>query len=120
MQENLRRSTYLELLNFSTLPLKMVMPSLDETPLSTHNTLIPKDTGSSKIHRLRVIHLYEEADYNLILGVKWTDLLYHAVNNNILNPNQFGDQSQADLPSISVILENWNMKSPNVLSPSND
>ena len=71
IQEKLR-SAHLELLNFA----------LEEGYAFTRwntivNTLIPKDTGSSKIHRLRVIHLYE-ADYNLILGVKWRELLYHA------------------------------------------
>jgi hypothetical protein len=33
------------------------------------NVMIQKDPGNSKIHRLRVIHIYE-ADYNLLLGVK--------------------------------------------------
>ena len=33
------------------------------------NTMIFKDTGCVKIHRLQVIHIYE-ADYNLLLAVK--------------------------------------------------
>ena len=53
------------------------------------NALIPKDEGSTKIHRLRVIHIYE-ADYNLILGVKWRELLHHAARNGLINKNQFG------------------------------
>ena len=63
------------------------------------NTLIPKDPGSSKIHRLRVIHLYE-ADYNLILGVKWRELLYHAQKHGLINKSQYGSvpgQSAIDL-----------------------
>ena len=34
------------------------------------NVMILKEPGNTKIHRLRVIHIYE-ADYNLLLGVKW-------------------------------------------------
>jgi hypothetical protein len=54
-------------------------------------TMLEKDPGEPKIHRLRVIHLYE-ADYNLILGVKWRSLLHHACDNGLLNTNQFGSQ----------------------------
>jgi hypothetical protein len=34
------------------------------------NVMIHKEAGNHKIHRLRVIHLFE-ADYNLILSIKW-------------------------------------------------
>jgi hypothetical protein len=44
---------------------------------------------SFKIHRLRVIHLYE-ADYNLVLGVKWRELQQHAESEKLLNPGQYG------------------------------
>ena len=55
------------------------------------NTMIEKDPGSPKIHRLRVIHIYE-ADYNLILAHHWRKLLQHASDNNLLNPSQYGSQ----------------------------
>ena len=48
------------------------------------NTMLEKDPGQPKIHRLRVIHLYE-ADYNLILGVKWRKVLRHACTKGLLN-----------------------------------
>ena len=51
--------------------------------------MIRKDCNSSKIHRLRVIHLYE-ADLNLLLGVKWRALIHHCIDNAMLNPGQFG------------------------------
>jgi hypothetical protein len=51
--------------------------------------MIRKDSHSSKIHRLRVIHLYE-ADLNLLLGVKWRSLIHHCIDNSLLNPGQFG------------------------------
>ena len=51
--------------------------------------MIRKDADSSRIHRLRVIHLYE-ADFNLLLGVKWRSLIHHCLDNSLLNPGQFG------------------------------
>lgn len=55
------------------------------------NAMLEKETGNPKIHRLRVIHLYE-ADYNLILSVKWRALLSHACNNGMVNASNFGSQ----------------------------
>lgn len=37
------------------------------------SAMIPKDAGSVKIHRMRVIHIFE-ADYNLLLGLKWREV----------------------------------------------
>ena len=53
------------------------------------NMMILKEENNTKIHRLRVIHLYE-ADYNLLLGVKWRNLIHHTVDNNLLHPSQYG------------------------------
>jgi hypothetical protein len=53
------------------------------------NIMIQKDPGNIKIHRLRVIHLYE-ADYNLILGVKWREAMHLAEDNKLLNDSQYG------------------------------
>ena len=39
--------------------------------------MLKKDNGNPRIHRLRIIHIYE-ADYNLLLAVKWREALYHA------------------------------------------
>jgi hypothetical protein len=49
--------------------------------------MIQKDPGSVKIHRLRVIHLYE-ADYNLLLGIKWREAMH--LSEDKLNPSQYG------------------------------
>ena len=51
------------------------------------NTMLEKDPGIPKIHRLRVIHLYE-ANYNLILGVKWRQILHHAVHSGLKRGNR--------------------------------
>lgn len=53
------------------------------------NVMIVKDPGQFKIHRLRVIHLYD-AGYNLILGIKWRALMHHAIDKKLLNPGQYG------------------------------
>jgi hypothetical protein len=38
------------------------------------NTMFEKEPGNPMLHRLRVIHLYE-SDYNLILGIKFRQLI---------------------------------------------
>jgi hypothetical protein len=65
--------------------------------------IIRKDSNSSKMHRLRVIHLYE-ADLNLLLGVKWRSLFHHCIDHSLLNAGQFGGLPGRDATT-SVFLE---------------
>ena len=51
--------------------------------------MLEMDPGNPKIHRLRVIHLYE-ADYNLILGVKWRELIHDCEDHHLLHPSLYG------------------------------
>jgi len=51
--------------------------------------MILKEPGNFRIHRLRVIHLYE-ADYNLILSVKWRQIVHAAKDKRLLNPGEYG------------------------------
>ena len=53
------------------------------------NVMLEKEPGNPKIHRLRVIHLYE-ADYNLILSLKARSLVHHAEDNSLLNDSLYG------------------------------
>ena len=53
------------------------------------NVMILKEPGNLKIHRLRVIHLYEQ-DYNLVLATKWRKMISNCSNQQVLNPSQFG------------------------------
>ena len=53
------------------------------------NVMILKELNNHRIHRLRVIHLYEQ-DYNLILAIKWPQLIQNGSNNQLLHPGQFG------------------------------
>ncbi len=55
------------------------------------NVMILKEPGNTKIHRLRVIHIYE-ADYNLLLGVKWRQLLHRAEDNELINDGCYGSR----------------------------
>ena len=55
------------------------------------NTILFKDPGCAKIHRTRVIHIYE-ADFNLMLGIKWRVALYQAEALKQLNDGQYGSR----------------------------
>jgi hypothetical protein len=68
------------------------------------NTMIFKDTGVYKIHRLRVIHIYE-ADFNLLLAVKWRQLLQSADQRNLINPGLFGGRPGCEAQSLPFLEE---------------
>ena len=71
------------------------------------NVMLQKDPGNPKIHRLRVIHLYE-ADYNLMLAVKWRAAMHHAEDNGLLNDGLYGSRAgrSAHDPVFIEILQN--------------
>ena len=66
--------------------------------------MIMKEPGNCKIHRLRIIHLYE-ADYNLIMGVKWRQLQKSADQSRLLNNGQHGSQSGQEATGLSLLKE---------------
>lgn len=68
------------------------------------NMMIFKDPGNFKIHRLRVIHLYE-ADFNLILAVKWRQLLRAADNKDLINAGQYGGRPGCEAQSLTLLEE---------------
>jgi hypothetical protein len=53
------------------------------------NVMILKEPGNIKIHRLRVLHLFE-ADYSAIHGNKSRDFVHHAVDHNLFHQEQYG------------------------------
>ena len=55
------------------------------------NSHIMKEPGNIKIHRTRVIHIYE-ADYNLALGIKWREAMHRADEANAFNDGQYGSR----------------------------
>ena len=55
------------------------------------NTILFKDTDNVRLHRTRVIHIYE-ADFNLVLGLKWRMAMYQAEALKTLNNSQYGSR----------------------------
>ncbi|KAI2493806.1 hypothetical protein MHU86_20729 [Fragilaria crotonensis] len=51
-----------------------------------------KDNANVRLHRTRVIHIYE-ADYNLTLGIKWRAALYQAEALHELSEGQYGSRA---------------------------
>jgi hypothetical protein len=66
--------------------------------------MIHKEAGNHKIHRLRVIHLFE-ADYNLILSVKWRQQIYAADKKQLVNPGQYGSYPGREATSLCLLEE---------------
>jgi hypothetical protein len=57
--------------------------------------MIEKEPGNSKVHRLRVIHIYE-ADYNFLLQAKWREMIRTAEKDKTLHPGQYGGRAGRD------------------------
>jgi hypothetical protein len=55
------------------------------------NAMLFKEPGNLKIHRTRVIHLYE-ADYNLAMGLKWKAAMDLSEAGKSLNSGQYGSR----------------------------
>ena len=70
------------------------------------NVMLQKDVGNPRIHRLRIIHIYE-ADYNLLLAVKWRQALFHAEDHHLLNDGMYGSRpgKSAHDPAFMEVLQ---------------
>ena len=70
------------------------------------NVMLQKDVGNPRIHRLRIIHIYE-ADYNLLLAVKWRQALFHAEDHQLLNDGMYGSRpgKSAHDPAFMEVLQ---------------
>ena len=68
------------------------------------NLMIFKDNGAYRIHRLQVMHIYE-ADFNLLLAVKWWQLLHSADKAGIINKGQFGGRPGCEAQSLTLLEE---------------
>ena len=55
------------------------------------NRMLMKDNNNWRIHRLRVIHLYE-ADYSMLLAIHWRNTLHQAEDHSLLNKGTFGSR----------------------------
>ena len=68
------------------------------------NVMIFKEQGNYKIHRLRIIHIYE-ADFNLLLAVKWRQLLRTADDAQLINEGQYGGRPGCEAQSLTFLEE---------------
>jgi hypothetical protein len=68
------------------------------------NTMLFKEENKIKIHRTRVIHIYE-ADYNLVLSLKWRVALYQAEALRVLNEGQYGSRPRRNAIDPVIIEE---------------
>jgi hypothetical protein len=68
------------------------------------NTMIFKETGNYKINRLRVIHIYE-ADFNLLLAIKWRQLIQSAEMSGTINEGLFRGQPGREAQSLTFLEE---------------
>ena len=66
--------------------------------------MIYKEKGNVKIHKLRVIHLYE-ADYNFLVGVVWREAIQHAQQLGKINQCQYGGYPGRDCTSVTYLEE---------------
>ena len=69
------------------------------------NTVLFKDIDNVRIHRTRIIHIYE-ADFNIVLGLKWRMALYQSEALNKLNDrSQYGSRPNRKNAIDPVMLE---------------
>ena len=68
------------------------------------NMMIYKEAGNVKIHRLRVIHLYE-ADLGFLWGAKWGQGMRKAVKDKTLHQGQYGGLPGRDCTSLTYLEE---------------
>ena len=68
------------------------------------NMMIYKEEGNVKIHRLRVIHLYE-ADLGFLWGAKWGTAMKAAVKDKKLHQGQYGGLPGRDCTSLTYLEE---------------
>jgi hypothetical protein len=66
--------------------------------------MIFKESGNYKIHRLRVIHIYE-ADFNMLLAVKWRQMLRAADQKQLLHQGQYGGRPGCEAQSLPLLEE---------------
>ena len=66
--------------------------------------MILKEENNFKIHRLRVIHLYQ-ADLNFLLGLKWKEAIHRASEHDTVHRGKFGGRPGRDPTTITLLEE---------------
>jgi hypothetical protein len=93
------RQLHLDIINYCTKHCYVLDRWKDVT-----NIMIFKEPGNFKIHRLRVIHIYE-ADYNLLLSVKYRKLMFYADSVGTTHRGQHGGRPGHDATSLTLLEE---------------
>eukprot|EP00957_Ditylum_brightwellii_P051621 3914791-Ditylum_brightwellii.AAC.1 len=71
---------------------------------NTVNTIMPKEKGNNKIHRVRIIHIYE-ADYSALIGVMWWNLVQSSEDRNTIHQGQVGGRAGHDVNTLAFMEE---------------
>eukprot|EP00957_Ditylum_brightwellii_P026902 2033610-Ditylum_brightwellii.AAC.1 len=66
--------------------------------------IIQKEQGDSKIHKIRVICIFE-ADYSAMLGIVWRNLARSSEKQNTINNGQVGGRAGKDANTITFMEE---------------
>lgn len=66
--------------------------------------MIQKDPGNTRIHRLRVIHLYE-FDLGACMAIQWKDMLSSSERRGTINDGQFGGRQGREATNLALAEE---------------
>jgi hypothetical protein len=78
--------------------------------------MLGKEPNNPRIHCLHVINLYE-AKFDLLLGVKWRNIIHHSLKNEAINPSQYGGLPGRDSLVPVFIEEMQNKIAPSSCKP---
>ena len=68
------------------------------------NVMIYKEVGNIKIHRLRMIHLYE-ADYTFCMGTHWNKAIHRSQEAGLLHSGQYRSRPGRDPTAVTLMEE---------------
>ena len=68
------------------------------------NCMIYKEPGNVKIHRLRVIHIFE-ADQSTLWAARWREKIRQSISDKTIHPGQFGGLPGRSATSITFLEE---------------
>eukprot|EP00957_Ditylum_brightwellii_P105474 8040661-Ditylum_brightwellii.AAC.1 len=64
------------------------------------NAILLKEPGNNKIHKIRVIHIYE-ADYSAMTRIIWSGLIKSSEKHRSINKGQTGSRARHNANTLS-------------------